>query len=282
MIDLHTHIWNESHWSEDTQEALRRAYSKNELVKQLNISNEQHWKESGSKVDKSCVYAMMMTAAGIVVPNDYIYSYVRTHPETLIGVASVDPNEADCTQELERAVKTLGFQAVKLSGAYQNFNPADPKHDPLYQTAQDLGIPIFWHAATTPWAGTPLKWSGPILIDEVAQRFPKLPMQICHMGHPWHDDAVMVVRKHPNVYTDISGIGPRKWKFYEALRTAHEYDVGHKLLFGSDYPFTTVDSTIEDLKNTALMAKNIGLPEIPQTLIEDLLERDSMKLLGMT
>ena len=119
------------------------------------------------------------------------------------------------------------------------------------------------------------------LLDQVAQRFPRLCMVVCHLGHPWITDAVMVIRKHRNVYGDISGFGFRRWRFYEALATAVEYDVGHKLLFGSDYPICTVEASIEYLHGAMEMAKRAGLPPIPQNTIEELLQRDSLKLLGM-
>ena len=182
---------------------------------------------------------------------------------------------------MERAVKQLDFRAVKLGGPYQDFNPAETRYDPLYRKAQELGIPIFWHQSTNFFAAAPLRWSKPILLDEVAQRFPRLRMVICHIGHPWHTEAVMVVRKHPNVYTDVSGGGNRPWQFYQALVTAVEYDVGHKLLFGSDYPILTVERSIELLHATRAWAARAGLPEIPANVKEDMLQRDSLKLLGM-
>ena len=132
---------------------------------------------------------------------------VHQDPERLVGVASVDPTAPHSPEVLEHAVTELDFRAVKLSGAYQNFNPAEPRHDALYAKAQELGIPIFWHVSTTFFAISPLRWSKPGLLDQVAQRFPDLRMVICHLGHPWITDAVMVMRKHRNVYGDISGFG---------------------------------------------------------------------------
>ena len=278
MIDIHTHVWEDSHWSEDAKQGYRAAYGDDSL---RSAPPDLHWREVASKVDRAAVFAMAMRHTGLVVPNDYVHEYVSRHAEKLVGVASVDPTSEDCIEELDRAVKQLGLRAVKLSGAYQDFNPADARHDPLYLKAYQLGIPIFWHASTTPFAATPLRWSHPTLLDEVAQRFPGLRMVICHIGHPWNADAVMVVRKHRNVYADISGFGFRRWRFYEALATAVEYDVADKLLFGSDYPVCTVEETVEYVRDASRMAKRVGLPEIPERLLEDMLQRDSLKLLGM-
>ena len=104
---------------------------------------------------------------------------------------------------------------------------------------------------------------------------------ICHIGHPWHTDAVMIVRKHRNVYADMSGFCIRPLRFYEALVTAIEYGVGHKILFGSDYPYVGVDESVRALYDTSNMAERAGLPPVPKAFVEELLERDSLKVLGM-
>jgi len=278
MIDIHSHIWEPHHWQERTKQEIETCYPG---AGHWNCPPEEHWEQVAQKVDRAAVFAMEMNAAGLVVPNEYIHAYVSQHPDKLVGVASVDPNDPACIEKLQHAVENLGMRALKLSGAYQNFNPADTRHDPLYRKAQQLEIPIFWHQSTTAFAVTPLRWSVPILLDEVAQRFGDLVQMICHIGHPWHDDAVMVVRKHRNVYADMSGHAHRRLHFYQALATAIEYDIGHKIIFGSDYPFCGVEDSVQGMHDAARMASRAGLPPIPQAFIDEMLERDSLKLLGM-
>ena len=131
--------------------------------------------------------------------------------------------------------------------------------------------------------------------DELAEEFDEA-MELAHAGrhqesmrrlveilnkHPWHIDAVMVIRKHKNVFADMSGHGFRRWRFYEGLATAIEYDVGHKIFFGSDYPFAKVDDSVQHLYDASRMARQAGLPLIPEAFIEDMLQRDSLQVLGM-
>jgi uncharacterized protein len=40
----------------------------------------------------------------------------------------------------------------------------------------------------------------------VALRYPDLKIILAHMGHPWYEDTIAVVRKQPNVYAEISAI----------------------------------------------------------------------------
>ncbi len=185
-VDIHSHIYERHHWADSTIAEIEAAYGNSDIC---HCPPDEHWEQVAEKVERVAVFAMMMNATGLVVPNEYVHEYVSQHPEKLIGVASVDPNEPECIEQLEHAVKNLGFRALKLSGAYQDFNPADSRYDPLYRKAQDLDVPIFWHQSTTALAATPLRWSKPILLDEVAQRFPDLRQMICHIGHPWHTDA---------------------------------------------------------------------------------------------
>ena len=106
-------------------------------------------------------------------------------------------------------------------------------------------------------------------------------MVICHIGHPWYTDAVMVARKHRNVYCDMSGFGFRRWRFYVSLATALEYDIGDKVLFGSDYPICSVEDSVTYLRDAVELARRTGLPAIPASFVDAVLERDSLALLGM-
>ena len=52
------------------------------------------------------------------------------------------------------------------------------------------------------------------------------------MGHPWIEDTIVLIRKQPNLFADISALHYRPWQFYNALIAAKEYGVLNKLLFG--------------------------------------------------
>ena len=60
-----------------------------------------------------------------------------------------------------------------------------------------------------------------------------------------------------------------------------EYGVWDKVLFGTDYPFTTINSTLEGLRNLNQMLEGTALPRLNMAAIETLIYRDSLKLLGL-
>ena len=74
--------------------------------------------------------------------------------------------------------------------------------------------------------------------------FPDLKMIIAHLGHPWETDTVVLIRKCPNVYTDLSAVHYRPWRYWQAMITAMEYGVEHKIL--PEDPFVAIDPSNQD------------------------------------
>jgi predicted TIM-barrel fold metal-dependent hydrolase len=62
---------------------------------------------------------------------------------------------------------------------------------------------------------------------------------------------------------------------------AQEYGVWHKLLFGTDYPFTSVNASIAGLRALNEMLEGTKLPRLDVNQIETMIHRDSLKLLGL-
>jgi predicted TIM-barrel fold metal-dependent hydrolase len=60
-----------------------------------------------------------------------------------------------------------------------------------------------------------------------------------------------------------------------------EYGVWHKILFGTDYPYTTVNDTIEGLLGLNNMLEGSALPRLNKSEIEKMIHRDTLPLLGL-
>ncbi|HEX6961596.1 MAG TPA: amidohydrolase family protein, partial [Lacipirellula sp.] len=90
---------------------------------------------------------------------------------------------------------------------------------------------------------------------------------------------VAVIRKHPNLYADVSALVYRPWQLFHSLMLVHEYNVWDKILFGTDYPVTTVAETVAGLRSlTEVKLDRFSLPAEP---IERLIHRDALELLGL-
>jgi len=166
-------------------------------------------------------------------------------------------------ERLERCVRSLGLKGLKLGPVYQHFDPQDRKHWPLFKKAQSFGLPIMWHQGTTFPSKARLKWGLPLQLEDIAMDLPDLRMIIAHLGHPWEEDMTVPIRKYPNVYTDISAVHYRPWRYWQAMVTAMEYGIAHTILLGSDFPSAAIGNVINGLRNVNKPVEGSGLPKIP-------------------
>ena len=137
------------------------------------------------------------------------------------------------------------------------------------------------HQGTSPVRFADIDFAHPRHTDRIAMAFPDLTIIMAHIGHPFCLDALMVARKHPKVFTDISGCVLRPWGFYQAMAAALEWGVLDKVLFGSDFPASTPEETLQNLRAVNDAWPGGGAPRIPEETIEAIIERDSLALLGL-
>ena len=273
VIDCHTHIGEVSHLSADFVRQASSAWGGLRLGRPLT----EHW-AAMQGAHRAIVLGFRAAASGWEVPNEFVAEYVSAHADRLVGFAGIDLADPHSVREVDRAVD-LGLRGLKIGPIYQSVHPLDPRAEPVYARAEALDLPVMWHQSTTFVRQGPLEFAKPIDIDTVAIRHPGLKIVIAHMGHPWIEEAIVVARKQPNVYMDVSALHPRPWQLYNALRLAIEYRVTEKLLLGSDYPFFTLQETIDGLYAASSLADRAGLPPIPEETIDSLVYRDSLALL---
>lgn len=279
IVDCHTHIFEyPGHISEEFS-IEANALSRGKPIN-LHVPPDRHW-AGMANVQKAIVFGMRAFHCGIVSPNEYIADYVKTHPEKLIGFAAVDPVRDNVRDTLEHAIDDLHLRGVKLGPIYQNIHPLDERMMPVYEFCEKRNVPILIHQGTTFPQKAPLKYSLPILLEDVAMKHPKLKVVIAHMGHPWIDETIVLIRKQPNFYADISALHYRPWQFYNALILAKEYGVLWKLLFGSDFPFTNPDATIEALNNFNQVTVGTNLPKLSVEEIYNLIHSPTLKYLEL-
>ena len=175
----------------------------------------------------------------------------------------------------------LGLRGIKLLPMYAGFSPDDARLDPLWRYARQKGLPVLLHTGTTFIAQAPLRYTLPHLIEPVALKYPEVKIILAHLGHPYEGECVAVIRKHENVFADVSALHYRPFQLYQSLMLVQEYGVWHKLLFGSDYPFTTVNASIAGLRQLNDMLEGTKLPRLDTAQIEAMIQLDSLKLLGL-
>ena len=277
IIDVHTHLSTLEQWGPVLCEAVHRANAAMEC--DLDVTPQRHW-EAMAGVDKAIVFGINSLALKMHTPNDAIAEYAREHPEKIIGFMSIDPHQSDAIDELERCTHDLGLRGIKMSPVYQHYHPCDEKARRIHKHAERLGLPILTHAAFHGIANTPMEWASPLHYDPVAREFPGLKIILAHIGLPWFDDAMVMVRKHTNVFADVSPAFHSNW-MYQALACFCEFATLDKLLFGSDFPISTPEKVCHSLRTVNHVTEGTGLLKIPAEAIERIINRDSLTLLGL-
>ena len=230
---------------------------------------------------RTIVFGGKARLSGVWVDDRHVADYVAARPDRLIGFLSVDPTQDGWERELRVGHEELGLRGIKLLPMYAGFSMDDARLDPLWKYAEQRGLPVLLHAGTTFIAQAPLAFTLPRLIEPVALKFPGVKIILAHLGHPYEAECLVTIRKHDNVFADVSALHYRPWQLYNSLMLAQEYGVWPKLLFGTDYPFTTVNASIAGLRSLNDMLEGTKLPRLDAQQIEAMIHRDSLKLLGL-
>ena len=89
------------------------------------------------------------------------------------------------------------------------FEPNDRRFYPIYEAIAEAAVPALFHTGQTGiGAGLPgghrikLRYSDPMLLDDVAADFPELTIVMAHPAVPWVDAQISIASHKSNVYID--------------------------------------------------------------------------------
>jgi predicted TIM-barrel fold metal-dependent hydrolase len=94
---------------------------------------------------------------------------------------------------------------------------------------------------------------------------------MAHMGHPWYEECIVVTRKQPNVFCEVSAIFYRPWQYYNILVAAQEYNITDKIFFGTDFPFSRVTESVEGLLHINDQVEGTRLPRVSSETMDRIL-----------
>jgi len=279
IIDVHSHVWRfPQDFSEDFIRQAQRARAGQPV--DLAVRYEDYAASATGPV-RTIVFGGKARQSGVWVDDAYVASCVAQHPDKLIGFLSVDPTQDGWEREMRVGHEELGLRGIKLLPMYAGFSPDDTKLEPLWKYAEQNALPVLLHTGTTFIAQAPLAFTLPRLIEPVAVKHPGVKIILAHLGHPYEGECIVTIRKHENVFADVSALHYRPWQLYHSLMLAQEYGVWHKVLFGTDFPFTTVDASIAGIRGLNDMLEGTKLPRLDAAQIEAMTHRDSLRLLGL-
>lgn len=176
--------------------------------------------------------------------NAWMMQYASADRSRLMPFGSVHPGfTTDVGGETDRVIE-MGARALKVhpphqlfrANAYQDEFPALAE---MYRRAEAAAIPVTIHTGTSVFPGARSRLGDPMDVDDVAVDFPKLKILLAHGGRPlWMEAAFFIVRRHPNVFLEVSGIPPAKLlEYFPRLE-----ELAEKTVWGTDWPSPGVRS----------------------------------------
>ena len=185
--------------------------------------------------------------------NQFIGDYVKHDPKRLISCGGLHPRHSTNIMADVEHILRLGIRMIKIHPPHQLLFPNDylngvKELEIIYRAAEANGIPVMFHTGTSIFPGARNRYGDPIYVDDVAVDFPKLKIILAHGGRPlWMDTAFFLLRRHANVYLELSGIPPKRLLTYFPRLD----EIAHKTMFGTDWPspgVADVKQNFEDFK----------------------------------
>jgi uncharacterized protein len=243
VIDAHVHC------SGKRRDDMLRPYAKlNGLRYDLEELFEQ-MEENG------VVRALLLSppmVGGEPLPNPDVLKLCERSRDTLFPVLTVDPEKGAVKDALRLAETRRGLvKGFKIWLGYRRVFARDEVFAPLYDYAEEHGLPVLFHTGDTASSTGSLVHAHPLTLDEVANEREGLKVVVCHLGNPWVEDCAELLYKHANVFADISGLvvgggGYAKEYLRTLARRISEavYYAGgaEKFVFGTDYPVETYEN----------------------------------------
>ena len=243
----------------------------------------------------------------IKVQNETLVEFCASHPDRFVGFATAALQFPDlAAQQVEHAVKNLGFRGVGVAGSVAGLELANPNFHPFWAKCEALGVLVFMHplgtrelepsgrlagsGLLTNTIGNPLETTialSHLIFEGTLDRFPGLKICAAHGGgflpsYANRSDAVI------KTFPDRVGPLPKK-KPTEYLRNGQLYfdtimftgeamrhliaEVGiEHVVMGTDYPFPW---------NTAPVDHILSIPGLSDADKIAMLGGTAAKLLGI-
>jgi uncharacterized protein len=236
VIDVHLHAMHPEEFSNPALAnfgAHRKTYGTNERDPEALLHR------TIAEMDKNHISRGVISG-----DDDLIAKWVAQYPNRFL--ASYNhwcDGKPETIAKFESEWKAGKWKAIGELGLPYGGHPLnDPACFPLFELAQRYDIPVFFHTGSggpNPQSFAPkfrISLSDPLLLEDVAIRFPKLKIVIAHMGWPFYDHALYMLWTYENVYLDTSVVNwiVGKELFNRMLQEAVDTVGSDRILFGSD------------------------------------------------
>jgi aminocarboxymuconate-semialdehyde decarboxylase len=239
----------------------------------------------------------------VKIQNEKLAELCAKYPDRFVAYASVALQFPDlAAQQLEEGVKKYNLRGAAIGGHVNGDELSNPKFDPFWRKAEELGVLVFMHPQGIPELdkrlaggggltnviGNPLETTiflSHLIFDGTLDRFPRLKVCGAHAGGylPSYigrsdygcnrfPEGCKVAKKHASEYVKMLYFDSMVFT-PEGLRHLVAECGASQIMIGTDYPFpwstTTVDHVLKtpglsDADKRAILSENAArLLKIP-------------------
>src|SRR5690348_10495462 len=221
----------------------------------------------------------------IKIQNETLAEFCAGHPDRFVGFATAALQFPDlAAEQVEHAVKNLGFRGVGVAGSVAGEELANPRFHPFWAKCEELGVLVFMHplgtrelepsgrldgsGLLTNTIGNPLETTialSHLIFEGTLDRFPGLKICAAHGGgflpsYANRSDAVIrtfpqrvgpLPKKNPTAYLRDGQLFFDTIVFTpEALRHLIAETGSGQIMIGTDYPFPWTSTEVDLVLNT--------------------------------
>ncbi|MDH5401000.1 MAG: amidohydrolase family protein [Candidatus Heimdallarchaeota archaeon] len=185
---------------------------------------------------------------------DWVSNFCEDSDKRLIPVGGIHPGLHEDAHQIMRNYFESGLlMGLKVHGPHQLIYPNAYTggliaQEKLYQTMEELKIPVIFHTGTSIFPKARSKFGNPLVLEDILIDFPEMTVIMAHGGRPiWMREAEFLMSKFKNLYMDLAGIPPKLIQEY--FPRFNRY--ADRCIFGSDFPSPGVPSSRENVDNVA-------------------------------
>jgi aminocarboxymuconate-semialdehyde decarboxylase len=221
----------------------------------------------------------------IKVQNETLVEFCAANPDRFVGFATAALQHPElAAEQVEYAVKKLGFRGVGVGGSVAGEELANPRFHPFWAKCEELGVLVFMHplgtrelepsgrlngsGLLTNTIGNPLETTialSHLIFEGTLDRFPGLKICAAHGGgflpsYANRSDAVIrcfpnrvgpLPKKQPTAYLRDGQLFFDTIVFTpEALRHLIAETGSGQIMIGTDYPFPWTSTEVDLVMNT--------------------------------
>lgn len=222
---------------------------------------------TNAHVDMAVIQIFANSPKNVQHLNDWGANVERIHNHVLYCFGTVHPDMDDPETEMERICQ-LGLKGIKFQPTAQRFYPDDRKLFKIYEKAEELRLPLLFHAGEERGPVEEL-YTHPRRFIQVLESFPGLTVILAHMGGFRMWEHVGSLSNFENAYFDTSAASD-ELKLNELIDLISLFGAD-RVLFGSDFPWFDYEKSV----------KAITTLDIPDEDKEKIMYSNSAKILEL-